>query len=377
MRWFVIGLILLPAQAFALPNMIRLGYVNCVTCHVSPQGAGMLNEYGRGIDDAQSLRAGEYQPTSSRFLSALSIKGRIDQDVRAVPSMALSHTPGGPYTTVDLTRFFYRNVTTLGKGFRASAVVNGENESSPRKAKPYDPTIKPGHVVVTSALLQYRPIEGVEFAAGRDALPTGINISDQSTFIKARNRLGYYDTPNQAKAFFWGKRWLATPFVFTPSGNEPAGARERGEGMIAEYDLLGRGATVAGVTVTRGTDRTGHRLVTGAYTRLGFGPWGILAEHDMTTRHLNDPRVPQGFRQQTSYAQLFVYPREWFLLAAITERLTVQRPYAESLWAFKGEASMRLSSNWTLSLRSGAQRDALSGKWTPIASVQFAAKTVN
>ena len=48
--------------SYGLPTMIRLGYPNCASCHVSPQGGGLLNEYGRGIDEAQSLRAGEYVP---------------------------------------------------------------------------------------------------------------------------------------------------------------------------------------------------------------------------------------------------------------------------------------------------------------------------
>ena len=35
------------AQAF--PEMIRLGYVNCTSCHVSPNGGGLLTDYGRSI----------------------------------------------------------------------------------------------------------------------------------------------------------------------------------------------------------------------------------------------------------------------------------------------------------------------------------------
>ena len=37
-------------RAFALPTMIRLGYSECTACHISPQGGGLLNPYGRGID---------------------------------------------------------------------------------------------------------------------------------------------------------------------------------------------------------------------------------------------------------------------------------------------------------------------------------------
>jgi hypothetical protein len=35
------------SNAFAFPEMIRAGYVNCIACHVSPNGGGVLNTYGR------------------------------------------------------------------------------------------------------------------------------------------------------------------------------------------------------------------------------------------------------------------------------------------------------------------------------------------
>ena len=59
------------APARALPTMIRLGYTSCASCHISPQGGGLLTEHGRGIDEAQSLRAGEYQPADSGTIKEL------------------------------------------------------------------------------------------------------------------------------------------------------------------------------------------------------------------------------------------------------------------------------------------------------------------
>src|SRR3954463_13247447 len=43
-------------SAEATPNMIRLGYPTCASCHLSPQGGGLLTKYGKGIDAAQTLR---------------------------------------------------------------------------------------------------------------------------------------------------------------------------------------------------------------------------------------------------------------------------------------------------------------------------------
>src|SRR4030095_11993799 len=40
--------------ADAAPRMISYGYPNCISCHYSVQGRGLLNPYGRGIEMAQS-----------------------------------------------------------------------------------------------------------------------------------------------------------------------------------------------------------------------------------------------------------------------------------------------------------------------------------
>ena len=63
----LLALGLASSPVYGLPTMVRLGYQNCSSCHITPQGAGLLNRYGRGIDQAQSLVGGEYTPWDSRF----------------------------------------------------------------------------------------------------------------------------------------------------------------------------------------------------------------------------------------------------------------------------------------------------------------------
>lgn len=37
------------SHAFAFPDMVRHGYVSCISCHTSMVGGGLLNEYGRSL----------------------------------------------------------------------------------------------------------------------------------------------------------------------------------------------------------------------------------------------------------------------------------------------------------------------------------------
>src|SRR3954453_7305124 len=200
------------APAAALPTMIRLGYTDCAACHLSPQGGGPLNAYGRGIDEAQSLRGGEYKPRDVDP-GALNLWGRVTQDVRTVIQEQGTWATGQPVANLFRPRLMYRNVTHLGRGFRVSAVVTAESEHVLRPALKYDPAASASAVFVNTALVHYRIGSAFEIAAGRDLLPNGINIPDLGIAIKTRNRMGYYDAPAQMKVYVTGKRYQIPPFV--------------------------------------------------------------------------------------------------------------------------------------------------------------------
>ena len=354
------------ATASALPTMVRIGYTNCAACHVSPQGAGPLTDYGRGIDRAQSLQGGEYQPEE--------VHKKLLHDLRGVVQGTWSEGSAGAATAYR-PRLMYRNVTELSKTVRLSGVATIEGATALRPSRSYDPASSASTLFVNTALVHYRPGKTLEFAAGRDQLPSGVNISDLGAYIKSRNRMGYYDSPTQLKMYWWGKRHQVTPFVYGPGGNEARGERESGGGATAEFDVLGNQRTVLGASVLKGTARNGDRQMIGGYARLGFGPWGILAEHDVTDH--SRTTLSRSFRQNASFTQVFWATREWLVLSVIGERLRVEQPFEQRLNAGKFEVSARLAPQATVVLGTRFEKNLMTGVFSRSLILQMAFKTVN
>jgi hypothetical protein len=96
------------------------------------QGGGLLNLYGRSIDQAQSLQAGECQPWQNSWALVVNWGGRITQDFRVVLQQQDTSTTDRPGSQYFRSRVMYRNATELGRGFRTTATVTGENFSVPR-----------------------------------------------------------------------------------------------------------------------------------------------------------------------------------------------------------------------------------------------------
>src|SRR3954471_15425846 len=81
--------------AYATPNMIRLGYPTCASCHLSPQGGGLLTDYGKGIDAAQTLRPEEVKSSEDpgsyrRFPYDMKFSLGVDRDPPADSAYSFS-----------------------------------------------------------------------------------------------------------------------------------------------------------------------------------------------------------------------------------------------------------------------------------------------
>ena len=142
---------------------------------------------------------------------------------------------------------------------------------------------------------------------------------------------------------------------------------------MAEFDVLSNNRVVVGASVLRGSSSNGDRRVSGAYTRLGFGAWGILAQHNHTDRKRED--LSDSFSQHASFAQVF-WRGEWLVASVIGERLSVHQPFEERLNAGALEVTTRLTSVATIGATARVQRDVIAHQWSKSILLQVALKTV-
>jgi hypothetical protein len=324
--------------AYALPTMVRIGYGGCAVCHISPQGGGLLTEYGRGVDDAQSLRAGEYRPQEEdrAFL-------RIHHDVRFLLQERSAVDASGMARPSNFFRVLYRNSTHLGRRLRVSGVVGAEYPGSTKASADGAPTARP---FVSQALAHLRPAETIEISLGRDQLPSGLNLPDLTVFIKANNQMNFHDYPTQLKAAWWSSRAFVMPYLFAPTLQENGGAGEWGGGALGEGDVSGEQTKIIGLNALVARAAAQDRQMVGAFSRLGFGRWGILAEYDLAHRRSREDG--QSHLQHTSYLQAFYAIREWLVTSLVGEHLLVDSPATEQRVAGKLDVSMRLAPYVTL-----------------------------
>jgi len=322
--------------ALALPTMIRLGYNNCAACHLSPQGGGLLTPYGKGIDAAQSLRHGEDR------IDAEQAQRRLLYDVRLQVggSVATSETQEGS-VRASTTRLMFRSALLTSAHTRLSYQVGVDTPSFGHSVG----SATNANLLLNKALFEYQPRDSLALAIGRDTLPSGLGLPDPDLYFRKQHDPLGTGYPVQAKAFISARRLEATPYVFGPGLDEDRQVRQHGAGALAGVDVWKHRAIV-GLAARASRSDAFDRDALGGYARLGFGRWGILAEHDFTSRTAVSAGAPAA-GYVTGYTQLFAAPFEWLVTSLIVDDAKTTGPGAKRVFRVAPTAQLRFSEHLT------------------------------
>ncbi len=350
------------SRVAAHPRMISYGHVNCISCHVAPQGRGLLKPYGRGIDMEQSLSDID---VTGRILGAmLDAKYADDWDGQFGPVLMDFVASGRLNQEFDTTKTdpvfsaLFRQAIFFGKkqAFRVSYEV-GLRDTKLKAARLGAGLTATGgdNVFLKKATVEWRihgkgASGGSELAFGRDYLPLGLQLDDYTSYLLQLNRDGIYDYPLQLKYLTWNEKSLASIFAYGPTFDEKGQHREYGAGFLYEYYPTDRLAI--GVQSLAGFSEEADRLRIGSFVRWGISTkWTLLAEVDYTRFWDTGVLKKDEGNLLTAFLQVYYHHTEW-LVSSVTGNYA----YSDLLTAddhfFSGRYTLaaRLNRNLTIGL---------------------------
>ena len=319
------------SPAFGTPNMIRLGYPNCSACHVSPQGGGLLNRYGKGIDMSQTLRpedARDAEISDEDAFEWVNYDGRLSVALDRQPSAQTQYGFDASFrTAIGLAR---GNRLVFATGLRSSSLAQTRSNAS---------------VTVNAPRFYwlFEPKEGVSIVVGRDDLPTGLGLPGANSFYRRVNNPNVSANPTQAKVFWWNKRWQVTTYAFGPAGNETEARFEAyGAGALVAANVW-KDRAVIGVTTRVSEADAFDRRNAGFFVRLGLTKhWGILVEHDVTTR---ETATASNITHLAGHSEVFFVPTDWLQTALAVEHLTTSGSSSADIYRLTPSVTIRLTRN--------------------------------
>jgi hypothetical protein len=315
------------APAAATPNMIRLGYPNCQSCHLSPQGGGLLTSYGEGIDLAQTLRPREPDVPE---LGEDDLGARLNYDARLSLGIDRERRSNSTYG-------FSTSVRTAFGFIPSHRLVYTASVRSPTLAR----TRTSGAVSISMSRLywMYQPKQGLQLVFGRDDLPSG--LTGLQSFSRRTTNPSVSSTPTQAKVYWWNDRWQVTGYGYGPDGNETQRQfRARGGGAVVGANVW-RDRAVVGVTTRVSKADAFDRTNAGVFARWGITEhWGILAEHDVTQRTTG---TGAEFTHLAGRTEVFYVPFDWLQTAISVDHVTTSG--GDDTVRFSPSADIRLTSN--------------------------------
>jgi len=322
-------ILVMAGPAAATPNMIRLGYPNCQSCHLTPQGGGLLTSYGEGIDLAQTLRPRE---PDSPEVGEDELGSRLNYDAKL--SFGIDREPPGG------SEYGFSTGLRTAVGFMNHRVVYSGTIRSPTLAR----TRTSGAISVGMSRLYwlYQPRKGLSFIVGRDDLPSG--LTGLQSFSRRANNPSVSSTPTQAKMFWWNDRWQVTAYGYGPDGIETQRQfRARGGGAVVGANVW-RDRAVVGVTTRVSKADVFDRTNAGVFARWGITEhWGILAEHDVTQRTTG---TGTEFTHLAGRTEVFYVPFDWLQTALSVDHVTTSG--GDDSVRFSPSADIRLTSNLKL-----------------------------
>lgn len=270
--------------AYAFPEMIRMGYVNCTACHVSPTGGGLLTDYGRSISNEvlstwsnpkEELPGHGFTPPPPAWL-------KIGGDLRWIQTYM-----DNPQATA--TSFFPMQ-TDLELGFNTgkfwyvqSMGVQGGPDNAPQK----DEFISHHYYAL------YNWTDEIYTRAGKYLMAYGLNLPDHTSFVRTNLGFDQNEETYNVDVGSVGEKWNA--IVNFSFGRDDDKNADLEKGVTAQV-----AATIGDTHKVTGSfaylkNSSWHRYLMGPSIQWGFDPtWIFLGEYDYQEKTVDGTPTQKG-----------------------------------------------------------------------------------
>ncbi len=326
----LISLILAP-RAWAYPNFIRLGYLNCVGCHYNPEGGGLLTPYGQAIAQANSIGGGDLPESKpNKFVDALTWNGRIHHGLQGRYAYVSRKVPVGGKKSrnfpmqmdylnqIDLTSEF-RTEVILAAAPNSATTAGADGTSGNRESSFID------RMYFRTLKLEWKPTKFYRVALAQDALPLGLGLVDHTAYVRERNRQGVTDVPTQLIFSADHQTWRGHTFIFAPNNSDLRYNRESGAGARFEWAPYRELAIGPQLLVAEG--KSLDRKLAGITVRSGNPVFSFMGEMNYTLRKIEGTEV--DFPQWTIFTETAFYPKDYIKIFAHIQSLNVSDPFRE------------------------------------------------
>lgn len=266
--------------AFAFPEMQRHGYVNCTTCHVSPNGGGALTEYGRAlITEALSTWGTEAEASTAYLIESKPEWLDLGGDFRTL--YLYRNNPDFKegqwiFMQADLeTRVKYKGISIGG-----TVGVKEEQVSAEESEYPF---------ISRQHYLMWNIDNKIAVRAGRFHTAFGINIPDHYSTIKRGLGFDQEEENYNLEFSYSGESWshFVSGFVGQPDRVEDQ--RESGFALRSTYAPTEK--LKFGFSLYKAQHATERRFLLGPFAIIGFTEHlFLLSEMDLqwkTTKATN------------------------------------------------------------------------------------------
>lgn len=306
-----------PVSAHAFPEFVRHGYTNCVTCHASPTGGGLLTEYGRAISK-ELLSHGSFFWENRMELPPAEDKS--EQPMNGTVELPRGLSIGGDARALQLIddnpketrgQFVFMQAdleAALSDGQRLS--IDGTIGRAEPAAN--DPRNKLGDWLVSRRhwlSLKLGPAEAIDrfqVRFGRFYPAYGINIPEHTAVTRQQLGFDQQQESYNAELAYVTDTW--NTFVTYDAGRPDNPARSQEKGAVLQVSrALGNNYRV-GVSGFYGHDANRldrpYRRMAGVFGLLGFTPaLYALTDFNFTYDQLNHTGLAELLRFGWEFSQ--------------------------------------------------------------------------